>query len=49
MYFTDRTMDKNNLSKKSSSVIYGLFVSPSVINLPMDLQTNKARQQENRM
>jgi len=37
---TDGFKDENSLSKKLSSVIYGL----SVINIPMDLQMNKARQ-----
>jgi len=32
--------------KKLLSVIYGLSVSPSVINIPMDLQTDKARQKK---
>jgi hypothetical protein len=31
-------------SIKLLSVIYGLSVSPLVINIPMDLQTNKAHQ-----
>jgi hypothetical protein len=37
MYFSDSITDKNNQSEKSISVIYDLFVSPSVINLSMDL------------
>jgi hypothetical protein len=48
MYFTVGITDKNNQSEKSSSVIYDLFVSPSVINLPMnlDLQIDKVHQKK---
>jgi hypothetical protein len=37
MYFADGIMDKNNPSKKPSSILYGM----SVINLLIDLQIDK--------
>jgi len=33
-------------SKKLSLIIYDLSVSPSAINIPKNLQTNKARQKQ---
>ena len=42
--FTDRLINKNVLSIKLLSVIFYLSVSPSVIKLPIDLLTVKARQ-----
>jgi len=39
MYIIDRLMNKNNPSKKLSTVIYGLLI----INISMDLQTDKTR------
>jgi len=41
IYFTNRIKDKNNLS-----VIYGLLVSLSVINLSIDWQTDKVRKKK---
>ena len=43
MYVTDGFTDENNPSKKLLSIIYKLLVSPSVINILIDLQMNKAR------
>jgi len=37
-------MDGNSPPGKLSFVIYGLLVSLSVINIPMDLQMDKAHQ-----
>jgi len=39
-------MDKKNPSKKRLSVIFGLSVSPSLINLMMALQTEYARKKK---
>jgi len=44
MYVTDELMEGNILLEKLSSVIYKLSVSPSVINISMDLQTKKIHQ-----
>jgi hypothetical protein len=44
MYVTDELMEGNILLEKLSSVIYKLSVSPSVINISMDLQTEKIHQ-----
>jgi hypothetical protein len=38
MYFIDGLINKNSPSEKLSSVIFGLLVSPLVINFPIDLQ-----------
>jgi len=46
MYFTDGITYKNSLLEKLSSVIYNLSVNHSVINLSMDLQTDKACQKK---
>ena len=43
MYFTDGLTDKTGPLKKLLLVISGMSVSPSKINLLMDLQTDKAR------
>jgi hypothetical protein len=40
-------MDENSPSEKLMSVIYGLLMSLLVINIPMDLQMNKANQKKN--
>jgi hypothetical protein len=40
-------MDKKNPSEKHLSVIFGLLVSPSLINLMMALQTEYARKKKN--
>ena len=42
MYFIDGLINKNSPSEKLSSVIFGLLVSPLVINFPIDLQIDKA-------
>jgi hypothetical protein len=42
-YFSDRFIDKNSLLEKLSSIISGLSVSLSLINILMDQKTNKAR------
>jgi hypothetical protein len=44
MYVTDRLTGKNSSSKKLLLVIYGLSVSPLIINIPMNLQTDKVHQ-----
>jgi hypothetical protein len=44
MYFTDELTDKTSLWKKLLSIISSLSVSLSIINLLMDLQTDKAFQ-----
>ena len=46
MYVNDRLTNRNNPSEKHSSVIYGLSMSPSVINISMDLQMDKTRQKK---
>lgn len=43
MYVTDKLTDKNNMSEKILSVIYGMLVSLSIINILIDLQKNKVR------
>jgi len=45
MLLTD-SWTENSPSRKLSLGIYGLFVSPSVINIPMDLQMNKVHQKK---
>ena len=40
-YFTSELTNKNNPLEKLLLVIYAISVSPSVINLPMDLKTYK--------
>ena len=47
MYVTDGFIDENSPSKKLLSIIYKLSVSPSIINILIDLQMNKARQKTN--
>jgi hypothetical protein len=41
MYITDKLTEKNSPSKKTSSIIYGLSMSLSVINIPVNLQKDK--------
>jgi hypothetical protein len=43
IYIINGLTNRNNPSKKLSSVIYGLSVSPLVINIPMNLQIEKTR------
>jgi hypothetical protein len=43
-YVTKRLKDRNDLLKKLLSVIYRLSLSLSVINISMNLQTDKAYQ-----
>ena len=45
-YFTNELTYKNNSSKKLISVVFIMLVSPSKINLPMNLQTDKAHQKK---
>jgi hypothetical protein len=46
MYFTDGITYENSLLEKLSLIIYSLLINHSVINLPMDLQTDKACQKK---
>jgi len=42
----DVIINRNNLSKKLSSMIFGMLMGPSVIILQMDLLTNKTCQKK---
>ena len=45
-YFTDEIMNEKYMLEKRSSVIYGISVSPSLLNFLKALQTKHARQKK---